>query len=119
MKVAAVNLAKTQVILLCQGGEEAVQQFVGIGTALVDVVARMSARQALHGDAEEKTAFGSLDHGERKFGRCTRASGTADKQLAFVLRIQVNQDIAPHKPFLQRKGTGQAGFVKRHSNGPC
>ena len=91
--------------------EEAAQQLDGVGTLLVDVVARVSARESLQlGTQEELTGAGSLTlKGELRSG--VAATGARDENLALVLRIQIDEVVARHESALHALGTAQSRLL--------
>ena len=111
MQVTSVNVTQTQIILLHQDYQETVEQLVGIGTILIDVITRMSASQSFNCHTEEEITFRSCCHRARKFSCGTGTSGTADKQFTFIFRIQVYQNIPAHETFFQGKRSGQSRFL--------
>ena len=109
--VAALDVAQPEVELLGSLAEEAAEHLVGVGTAFVDVVATVSAHQAIDRDAEEEVAVG---HGSGCVAEAdvgAAAAGTADEHLALVLGVEVDEDVTLHESRLHGLGAGQARLL--------
>ena len=90
--------------------DEAHQDFVGIAALLVDVVAGVAAGQPFDVKFHRKVV-GRHCHfrkGERSFRAHT--TGTAHKELAFVLGVEVEQIVARHEARLQAHSARKAGL---------
>ena len=111
MQVSSVNRTEIEIILGGKLGKETVQQLIGVRTVLVDVIARMSARQSLNFHVEEEIILRGINLGVGKLSGRIGTSGTTDEQLALVFRVEVNQNVAIHETFLQGESSRQAGFL--------
>ena len=111
MQTAGLNVGQPEVILLLAQEEEAGQQFVGIGSLLVDVVATVATAQARHLQAEEEHALGHrlrlVGHG----GHGAAAARTAHKYFSLILAVQIYQHVAAHEARLHTHGTRESGFL--------
>ena len=111
VEVSTGDFAQVEVVLVERLQQEAVEQLVGIGKALVDVVATMSARKATQLDGEVEIALGH-GHGLIGEGGIGAASAcTSDEDFALVLAIEIEQDIAVHESALKGKGAGEARLL--------
>ena len=110
-QVAAVYLAEVEVVLVGTLSQEAGQQLVGVGMAQVDVATGVSALQTFHLHAAAEVALRHVDFPVGELGHGIHASRATDEQLAFVLRVEVEQDVTAKKAFLQGEGTGEARFL--------
>ena len=110
-QVTTVYFAKVHVVLLGCLAQEAVQQLVGIAAPQVYVAAGVSAFQPLylHFAAEIPCRYVHFPVGE--FGNGIYTSCTADEELAFILGIEVQQNVSVHEAFFQGEGTGQSGLL--------
>ena len=107
MHAPGVELCQAHRALLLLHVEEPGDNLDGIGTFLVDVVARVSAIQSFHGyTEEEKTRRGFLtlkaESGGGVLAACARY-----ENLSFLLRVDVDEHIARHKTGLHAESTGQ------------
>ena len=112
MKVTAADRAKTQVILVNSRIEETCQYLVGIGKALLYVIARVSAVQLIHAHAQEHE---SLRNGLSliiKLYLSVDAACAADEYLALILRVKVNKHPAVHHARLKVLSTRQARLFR-------
>ena len=109
-QVAAVDAGKAYQVLLGGVPEDAVEELDGAAAATVDVVAAVAACQAGHLDAVGAFACGNGAGGVVDGHGGVDASGTADAVLAFVLVVEVEEDVALEPVGAEVGGTGEAGF---------
>ena len=107
MHLSAVPLCHVERHLLQLIEEETGHDFDGVGTLLLDVVARVSAIESFdRGFEEEESLWGSIAHKlEGSDGAAT--TGTGDEHLTFFLRVEINEVIAGHEARLHAQCTGQ------------
>ena len=111
MHLATVELSQTDALVAVDGLEqEAAQQFDGVGALLVDVVAGVTAYKSFYLSTQEEIACGNLSALEAELGGSVATTGTADKDFAFVLRVQIDEIVARHKAGLHALGTSQSGL---------
>ena len=101
VQAAALNVYEAQVGFFKLCHEIAHEEFVGVGAFLVDVVARVSARQPFNADFEAEIAFGHALFFKFEAGRGAHAAGTAHEHLPLVFRVEVDEEVACHKARLQ------------------
>ena len=97
VQTSALHVGELHVTLLHQAQQDAEQEQVGIGTLLLDVVTGVTSHQTFHRQAEEVAAFGSVlpCNVERRVRVGT--AGTADENLSFVFRVQIQQVFTRHE----------------------
>ena len=110
VQVTAIDFTKIHIVLGSYLTQETVQQLVGIGTILADVITRVTTCQTLDCYVEEKIILWSINFFVSKFSSSVCTTSTTDEEFAFVFRIEVNQDVTIHKTFLQSESTSQTGF---------
>ena len=111
MKLAAVELSEADALILGHlGKEEAAQQLDGVGTLLVDVVARVATHKALQLGTHEEVACRHLRAPEGKLGGGVASSGTGNEDFALVLGVEVDEEVAGHEACLHALGTCQPGL---------
>ena len=116
VELTRVELGEAQSVALLRLIEEAGERFHGVGALLLDVAARMAAHKALQRSFHEEPALRSLfalvgERGGRRPATCA-----ADENLAFVLRVEVDEHVARHESGLHALGTRQSGlFVAREN----
>ena len=112
MQLAAVELGELDALVaLHLLEEEAAEQLDGVGTLLIDVVARVSADEAFQRAFDEERTFGCCLTLEGELGRRITSASTTDEDLALVLRVEVDQVVARHEAGLHAFGTGQPGLL--------
>ena len=111
VELARVELSQTKVHLVLLHVEEARENLDGVGTLLIDVVARVTALQTLDGSLEEEVAGRSLFALEGELGACGLATGARDEDLTLVLRVEVYEHVALHKSCLHAHCTSKAGLL--------
>ena len=98
------------VVFLDQRQQGAGDDLAGIGPVERDVHARMTALQALHADAEGLVALGSLHGLVGEVADTVQSAGAADAELALVLGVEVQEDVALEEAGTEFFGSGHAGF---------
>ena len=83
--VAALDVGEVEVVLLGCCQEESAEHLVGIGVALVDVVAAVAAQEVAHRHLEVEVALGNSHFIIFEGGIGAHSTGTADEDLALVL----------------------------------
>ena len=109
-QVSSLNFAQIEVVLGSSLAEEAVQNLVGIAQSQVDVATRVSAFQSFHLNLAAEVSGRDIGFLILELGYGVHAAGTADEEFAFVFGVEVQQDVAVHESFFQRKGSGQSRF---------
>ena len=120
-QVAAVEIAQLQFERLHAVPQEACDGLVGIDASLVDVVARVPALQVGNVDAEEGVVLRRLFHRIPERGDGVDAAGTADEDLALVLRVEVDEVFAREHLLAQFESPRKAGLLvdrKERLDGP-
>ena len=79
LSFTSLYVDETQVVLLLAQVEESRQQFVGVGTFLVDVVAAVTASQSLDAEREGEEASGQSLFLVCELGEGAAAAGTGDE----------------------------------------
>ena len=110
VQAASLDVNQAEVVLLLAEVEEAGQQFVGICALLIDVVAAVTAGQALYGEREGEEAcrqrlFGVVELSERATASCA-----GDKDFSLVFAVEVDQQSACHEVGLHSFCSGEAGL---------
>ena len=77
----------------------------------MNITTGMSAFKSFYLYLAEKISGRYIHFPISKLGHRVYATGTADEKLSFVFGIEVQENIATHKTFLQGKSTGQSGFL--------
>ena len=91
--------------------DEAGYHLDGVGTLLVDVVARVAAYESLQlATQEELAGAGSLAL-DGELSLRVAATGTRHEDLALVLRVQVDEVVARHEVGLHALGTRQSRLL--------
>ena len=90
--------------------QDAGQQLVGVGQVLVDVVAAVAAFQAAHGDAVGSAVFRSGFQFVPHLHDGVHATGAADEDLAFILRVEVEEDTAGEVVRVEFHGASEASL---------
>ena len=86
VQLARVELCQAHTLIAAHGlEEEAPEELDGVGTLLVDVVARVSADESLQLCLDKEVTLGCLFALEGEASLCVASTGTADENLAFVL----------------------------------
>ena len=110
-QAAAVDLGEAQAIFLGRHQQHGVHHFVGVGTAQVDVHARVTAFQAFHEEAIGYHFGGDGFKGGNPSANGVDTASTAHIELAFSLRVHVHQDVALQHAGLQLVGTRHARLL--------
>ena len=110
MQITTVNLTKIHIVLRSHLSQETVEQLIGIGTVLINIITRMTTSQALDSYLKEEIILRSIDFRISKFSCCIGTTGTTDEQFAFIFRVKINQDMTVHESFFQSKSTCQTSF---------
>ena len=111
VKAAGLYVGQQEGHLLLLHIEETGQQLIGVGALLVDVVARVAARQALDAQRHEELALGRGLLLVVEGGRRAATSGTGYEDFALVLRVEVDEVLARHEVVLHALGTRQARLL--------
>ena len=109
-QVAAVETAQAQSETLGAVPQQPCDQFVGIHTTLIDVVAGVSARKVGYPNPEKGVGFRCGLRLITERSQRINAAGAADENFAFVLGIEVHQVTARKHSFTQSESTGKTGF---------
>ena len=110
-QVTAVDFAEVQVMSGSHAGEEAVQYFVGIASSEVDVTTGMSSFQSFHFYFEEEISGGNFNLFISKLCNGIDTSGASDKDLSFIFRVEIKQDVTTHETFFQGESSSESGFL--------
>ena len=109
-QVAAVDAGQTDLALLGGVPKDADQQLVGVGKSFVDVVAAVAALQAADLDAVSHLAGRTVARGVVDGHGGVDAAGAADAELALILVVEIEQDVAAEPFGRKTAGAGQTGL---------
>ena len=116
VQLTRVELGEAQSVAFLRLIEEASHRLHGIGAFLLDVATRVAAHEALQRGLHEEPTLRCFLALEVERGRRRPTACATDENLAFVLRIEVDEHIARHKAGLHTLGTRQSGlFVTREN----
>ena len=107
MEFATIEIGYAHVEASHLHEEETGEQFDGVGTLLVDIIARMATYQSFHRCLHEEIPLGSLFALETEGGNGATASGTAYEDLTFIFRIKVDEVVAIHESIFHAHSTGE------------
>ena len=97
VQFARIETSQAYIVFFLFQVNKSRKQLDGVGSFLVNVVARVSARKSLNRNLQEEIVFGGLfffkmEHSMRATAACTR-----HENLPFVFRIKVDEPVACHK----------------------
>ena len=84
MQVSAFDIRQTHTVFLHSLHQESVKQLVGVGSVLIDIVARVTSGKTLYRHTEEEPSLRSFFCRERIDSCSVSTSGTADEEFAIV-----------------------------------
>ena len=114
MQLAGVERGETKSVALLSLIEEAGEHLQRVGALLVDVVARVASHESFQRSLHKEPVLRRGLAAEVEGGCGVAASGTADENLTFVLRVEVDEHVARHESSLHSLGTRQARlFIAR------
>ena len=90
VQITAAQRNQVQVIFVNSAIKETRQNLVGIGKTLVNIIARVTSVELVHTHAQEEIAFRNSLWLIIKLNTGIDTAGAADKDLALILRVQVD-----------------------------
>ena len=111
MKATAAYVAKIELILLRHLEQEARKQLVRIGTSLADIIARVPACEAVDIDLHVEHVARYVSAYMLELCIVAYTARTTNENLAFILRIEVNEYIALQQLGRESLGTGKTSLL--------
>ena len=109
-QVAGIDVCHAQVVVAVRVPEDAGEEFHGVSATFVDVVTAMTALQTFNLDFKEFAVALNRLIINGDLGHSVLSAGTTNEELAFILRIEVEEHLALHKAGFHSSGTGKAGL---------
>ena len=97
MKSASLYVDEPKVVLLLAEVEESSQEFVGVRTLLVDVVAAVTAGQTLDGEREGEEACGQSLFRIIELRECATTASAGNEDLSLVFAVQIDEQATSHE----------------------
>ena len=86
-------------------------QLVGVGVSLVDIVTRVTTQKTTYAHLVEGVVAWALLGHKRQVGQCVDTSRTTDKDLALILRVEVDEVLALHHTLAEVECSCEASLL--------